>query len=230
MPRPPRDSDDLDHVIGQVSDALDELEVVEGPDRDALLGSLREVLGALGGLPPGAVEVRALGLEAEPDMPVVRVVTGGRGDDEAPAVGPRADLRLAHLGLAHLGLAEEDVSDPDSESLDADGAFGASFPEQLDATLHMVRLARRHRDDPLPDPPGQIRLTPPAGREAVQTVFVGSQRRTYRLRCVSGVLAVDADARRIGELTPGQTVDVEARQLQVCATEPSEGRYIRLRS
>ncbi|GDX83123.1 hypothetical protein LBMAG42_49340 [Deltaproteobacteria bacterium] len=194
--------------------------MVEGPDRDALLGSLREVLGALGGLPAGAVEVHTLDSLSEPDIPVVRVVTGGRGDDDGPAFGPRADLRLA----------EEDSSDPDSESVDVDGAYGESLPEQLDATLRMVRLARRHRDDPLPDPPGQIRLSPVDGHEAVQTVFVGSQRRTYRLRCVSGVLLVEADTRRVGRLTPGQTVDVEARQLQVAATEPSEGRYIRLRT
>lgn len=210
MPRPPRDTDDLGHVLGQVSDALDELEVVEGPDRDALLGSLRDVLGALGGLPTGAVEVHAFELPGEPDIPVVRVVTGGRADDDCATAGPRADLRLA----------DEDTSDPDSESL----------PEQLDATLRMVRLARRHRDDPLPDPPGQIRLAPVGGHEAVQTVFVGGQRRTYRLRCVSGVLLLEADARRVGVLMPGQTVDIEARQLQVAATEPSEGRYIRLRT
>lgn len=208
----PRDPDDVDEVLGQVSDALDELEVVQGAERDALLESLRGVLGSLD-LPLSHVEVRTF-LADDPEPPV-SLLQGGRPNDAPDPTGPRPSLRLAE---------PEDVGDPDSEGA---GAFGPG----ASAHVRLLRPKRPRADDVLPEPPGQIRLAPAAGAaRAVQPIFQGRRPRSYRVRCVEGQLYVEADGHALAPLGPGQTVDVEAQALQVWSDAPCEGRYIRLRS
>lgn len=207
----PRDPDDVDEVLGQVSDALDELEVVRGAERDALLESLRGVLGSLGELPLSHVEVRTV----LADEPQVSVLPGGRDDGAPEAEGPRPSLRLAE---------PEAADDPDSEGA---GAFGPG----VSAHVRLLRPERPREDDALPEPPGQIRLAPASGSaRAEQPIFRGRRARAYRVRCVQGRLHLEVDGHALPPLGPGQTVDVEAMALQAWADAPCEGRYIRLRS
>ncbi len=197
MPGPPRDPDDLSEVMGQVVEALDDIDFVDGPGRDALIGSLREALGALGNLPIGSFEVRTI--ELEPDIPVVRVIDGGRGDESVvPSTSPRPELRLA-------------------PQEDSEGPQRRSRPPRY-----------RLRSELIHEPTGDIRLTPKEGGDATQTLYFGTTKRTHRVRCAVGRFDVEADGAWVCSLAAGQTVDVEAAQLQVCAAEPSEGRYMRL--
>ncbi len=220
MPRPPRDPDDLDDVLGQVSDALDELEVVEGDDREALLGSLREVLGALGGLPLRGVEVHALRIadpteEAAGAPPAVRLVDGGLAHDAPIGEGPRPELRLA----------EEDCGDPDTHPHAADPDVSPG-----PASTHPVKVLRigRPRGGDLGEPLGEITLSPAPEQELGQVLFVGTRARAYRVRCLAGELTVHAGQSPVATLLPGQTVDVEARRIRVSARAPAHGRYLRL--
>jgi hypothetical protein len=217
MPRPPREPGDLDDVLGQVSDALDELEVVDGADREALLGSLREVLGALGGLPLRGVEVHTVFAE-EPasERPSVRLVDGGLASDAPAAAGRRPELRLA----------EEDCGDPDTHSEGPDPDLGLPLPAEVAAKVRVLTLGRI--EDDVGEPLGHIRLDPPEGGEIGQVLFVGSRARTYRVRCLTGALTVHASRTALATLAPGQTMDVEARRIRVSAAAPAEGRYLRL--
>lgn len=196
----PREPDDLDDVIGQVSVALDELEVVQGADRDALLESLRDVLGAME--VPGR----------PPTEPQVAVLDGGRDPDSARAPGARGRLKLAPAG----GAAAESPPRVARFASVRVQAAGRDFPS----------LA----GEPLSEPPGRIVLTLRAGASrAEQPIFQGRRPRTYRVRCVDGALHVDADGHALPPLAPGQTVDVEAQSLRVWSDAPCEGRYLRLR-
>lgn len=197
MPRPPRDPDDLSEVMGQVVEALDDIDFVHAADREALIGSLRDALGALGNLPLESIEIRTV--EFGPDIPVVRVIDGGRGDESAvPVTSKRPALRLAPQD-------------------DTEGAPRRNRPPR-----------HRVRKDVIPEPTGDIRLSPSEGGDATQTLYFGTTRRTHRVRCVAGRFDVEVDGAWVCSLAAGQTVDVEATQLQVCAAEPSEGRYMRL--
>lgn len=84
MPRT-TDDDIWNEVMGQVADALDELDL--GETRDALLGGVRDALLAVSD---------ELSFE-EDDGPVVTVIDGGRDDDATEEVGEREppDLRVA---------------------------------------------------------------------------------------------------------------------------------------
>jgi hypothetical protein len=201
MPKPPREPDDLDAVMDRVADALDELEVVDGQERDALMADLREALGALDGLPLGAVEIRAERAPPELEPPAIAVLEGGRPAESGPDVDsppPRASLQLA-----------PPVEDGEGEPDDPDTA-GA--------------------DSTLSEPPGSIHLVPKTGAPATQAVFLGAQARAYRLRGLAGQMRVHVDDLPPVDLADGQTLDVEGRYIRVSAAVPTAGRYIRLRS
>ncbi len=222
MAHTPRPPDDFDGVIDQVADALDELEIVEGPERNALLENLREVLGALDGL--GVASVTVQGFEPEFEPPDIAVFQGGRAEGDAPMEpARRAELRIApDADPGPLGDSEEGVHDADTE-----GAGGRQFPG---LALRRVALPPRRSDPPLHEPPGAILLGPEPGGTAGQTLLLGTETRAYRIRCTRGILGVRVDGAPPFPLLPGQTADVEGRHLAVTAEEASEGRYIRLRS
>ncbi len=202
----PRDPDDIEEVLGQVESALDELEIVDGDERDALLTSLRDVLGSLGDLPLTTVEVRTVRLQPQVATPSVSLLDGGRNDDDVVDVGARPALRLAN---------------------EADSALS-------EAVVEAGGQSRRPRtQDTFPEPPGHIRFPAP-GEMADQPIFQGNRARTYRVRCLAGSLAVRVDDAVLAPLRAGQTVDVEGRRISVSAvastSDAAEGRYIRLRS
>ncbi len=207
----PRDPDDLDEVLGQVESALDELEIVDGDERDALLTSLRGVLGSLGDLPLTTLEVRAVRLQPEAASPSVSLLEGGRADDDVVTGGrARPALRLA--------------DDAEGAPIGADSDFSAQF---------RIARPRARPTDTIPEPPGQI-CFPAKDETAHQPIFQGSRARTYRVRCLTGSLAVRVDEDVLPPLRAGQTVDVEGRRISVSAVastpDAAEGRYIRLRS
>ncbi|MSQ03812.1 MAG: hypothetical protein EXR71_18315 [Myxococcales bacterium] len=208
----PRDPDDFDDVLGQVESALDELEIVDGDERDALLTSLRGVLGSLGDLPLATLDVRTVRLPAERSPPpAVSLLDGGRGDDDsATDARVRPTLRLAG-----------DAEDAPVQGAGRNLKFAAHF--------HRSR-PRGPPPDSLPEPPGQIRFSD----DTDQPIFQGNRARTYRVRCLTGSFAVRVDDAVLPPLRAGQTVDVEGRRISVRAVTTSadaaEGRYIRLRS
>ena len=230
MPGPPRDPEDWDDVMGRVSDTLDELAMVEGPERDALLGSLRQVLGALGDLPIDSVEVRAVrvdedGVEQELDVappvrPNVTLVEGGRDDDAPASDSPRPELRVESGGDAGwpVEIAATLSAQIGREEMGAD---------MLDSQPTKVRVSGP-RTRAATDAWSMIRLDPDLGREAWQTVFAGRQPRAYRLQCSSGELRVFVDGEPVTELAKGQSVDVEGSLVRVSSEVVVRGRYLRL--
>jgi len=220
MPRPPRDPDDLDAVMHQVADALDQLEVVDGAERTALMTELRGVLSALDGLPIGAVEIRTIAARPELEPPSIAVLDGGRGENDSDGdpltpMPPRPPLRLA----------PDHDEDPDTAGLLARALHAPGTVQ-----MRRVSIGARRNESPLSEPPGSVHLAPEPGQECFQSVFVGPRARVYRLRTLSGVLRVHVDGESVAELHAGQTLDVEGRHLQVSSSEAAEGRYIRLRS
>ena len=89
MGGPPDDRDGVDDVLDQVEQALDQLRLGDGEARDALMEGVREALSELG-----------LGGAGAPD---IRVMDGGRGEDDPTSEAPTPDLRVAGEGVAGEG-------------------------------------------------------------------------------------------------------------------------------
>ena len=227
MPGPPRDPEDWDDVMGRVSDTLDELSVVDGPERDALFGSLRQVLGALGDLPIDSIEVRAvrIGDNAVSDevayRPNVTLVDGGRDDDAPSTDTPRPELRVQSGGESGWPV-EENVPATVGEA-----PAGAALDSHSPA-VRVTRMSGPRLRASAGDAWSMIRLDPEVGREAWQTVFAGREVRPYRLQCSSGDLRVFVDGEPVTELASGQSVDVEGTLVRVSAEVVVRGRYLRL--
>jgi hypothetical protein len=215
MAQTPRPPDELDGVIDQVADALDELEIVEGAERNALLSNLRDVLGALDGFGTATLTVHAEAPEPEP--PDISVLEGGRSEETA-AGASRARLRIAPD--ADPGPAEEGVRDEDTQ--------GSGAREHTRLSVRRFPLPPRRSEPPLNEPPGAILLVPAVAGAAEQTLLLGSELRAYRIRCTHGEMQVLVDDAPAFSLVAGQTVDVEGRRLRVAAAGAAEGRYIRL--
>lgn len=196
---------DLDDVVVRVNAALDELDVVDGPERDALVSSLRAALGALGPVDVHDIEVRAVPVEA----PAVEVVEGGRASAE-PSAGPRPPLRVAPPGPAE-GDADDD---------------NPAEAERRQARRRAVRVVRVGQAAPTVVPPGSGRILLAAGEW--QTVFAGLAPQTYRLECRAGRLGLYTEGEPVCELRAGQCVDVEASFIRVNAEQGADGWYTRL--
>lgn len=232
MPGPPRDPEDWDDVMGRVADTLDELSVVDGPERDALFGSLRQVLGALGDLPIDSIQVRTVrmddlgpghpiltSMDETPVRPTVTLVEGGRDDDSPASNAPRPELRVQSGGDSGWPME----ADANLSSGEAQVALDLNPPGVRVARMSGPRL-RASAGDAW----SMIRLDPDQGREAWQTVFAGREVRPYRLQCSSGELRVFVDGEPITELASGQSVDVEGKLVRVSAEMVVRGRYLRL--
>ena len=197
----PNEPPDIDEVVVRVNEALDELDVVAGPERDALLSSLRAALGALGDIELDSVEVRAVPVEVPVEVPSVEVVTGGRGDDPR-SEGPRPALRVARP------VVEEGEPVPTAER-----------PPRRRA-VQVVSVA----PEELPEAPvasGRFALA--AGEW--QTVFHGAGPRCYRLGCRAGRVGIYAEGEPSCELRAGQTVDIEASLIRLNAEGVGKGWY-----
>lgn len=215
MAQTPRPPDELDGVIDQVADALDELEIVDGAERNALLSNLRDVLGALDSFGTATLTVHTEA--AEPEPPDISVLEGGRSETQAVAAS-RARLRIAPD--ADPGAADEGVRDEDTQ--------GTGAREQTRLSVRRLPFPARRPEPSLNEPPGAILLVPAVAGAAEQTLLLGSERRAYRIRCTQGEMQVLVDDAPAFSLAVGQTVDVEGRRLRVAAAAAAEGRYIRL--
>ncbi len=192
-------------VVSQVADALTDLNLQDGPLRDALLDGLRSALGQVAGTP--------IDVDAAP--PEVVVVEGGRAED-APATpseppplrvaddptdeDPTADLRTR---VRVVRLSPELDDEPDDE------------PDWLSAPITAE---------------GRIRVGDPAGAHPWQTVLRATEHRAYRLNCDRGTLEIFLEGEPAERLGCGQTVDVEAKLIRVRAAGPkgADGSYVRL--
>lgn len=213
----------------QVADALDELEVVDGNEREALLENLREVLGALDGVTVESVQINALQMfpaTAPLEPPDIAVLEGGRSADDLEGAST-----ATQRGALRLAPDEDRTGEAPGNSSGHDDDTAGALADLLPGMAHRrVSVSSRRPEPTLGEPPGNLSLLPEPGVAAEQTVFLGETARAYRLRVLRGVLTVRVDAHAPLELRPGQTVDVEGRNLRVSALEPAEGRYIRLRS
>ena len=61
-----------------------------------------------------------------------------------------------------------------------------------------------------------------------QQILYGITNQLYRVYCVDGLLAVYADQNKTALLHPGQSIDVEAKQITVKGEESSTGSYDRV--
>jgi hypothetical protein len=189
--------DTFDEVLRQVEDALDHLQLGDGPTKDALLSGVRAALEELG--------PDALGVDLEATIadgaPGVHVVDGGRDPQGPPSPGLRPDLRVADAG--------SDMVDDDAAGFDA-------------PNVRVVRVTRRAegRAQGL----GRVVL---GSADAWQTIFRGAVSRRYRIRCDRGALQVALDGALVEELVAGQTSDFEGALVRVQArgSDGAEGAY-----
>ncbi len=109
---PPHD-DPWSDVVSQVSDALSELNLQDGPLRAALLDGLRTALDQAG-------------LSSGDAVPEVTVVEGGRPESEPPTPSQKPELRVAddpteeelpevraHVRVVHMGSEPDGLDEPD---------------------------------------------------------------------------------------------------------------------
>lgn len=219
---PPRDPPDddmrLDEVVGRVGEALDELHVVDGAERDALLGSIREALASLGPVSIDGFEVRAVpAVDLPSGPPPVQLVEGGRDSDE-PSTGPRPELRVA----------------PEPEDTEESAVDGSAAPEPepgradpAPSVARSVSVLRIGGKVPRQPEVGVVRV--PGG--AWQSILAAQRPRAYRVGCTQGGLHVYVDGEPTCELGAGQSVDVEGAVLRVQGAAdpgPSTGWYTRL--
>ncbi len=189
-----------------MGDALDELHVVDGAERDALLVGIREALASLGPVSIDGFEVHAVSApDAPAGPPPVQLVEGGRESDE-PTPGPRPELRVA----------------PQPEEPEA--AAPGELPPPLARPVSVVRLGTRSAR---PGDAGVILVSPGEW----QSLLAARRPRSYRVGCREGRLHVYADGEATCEIGAGQTVDVEGSVLRVHAPGhqgASTGWYTRL--
>jgi len=204
--RPP---DHFDEVLRKVEDALDHLQLGDGPTKDALLNDVRA---ALEELVPEGLDVEIHATISDPDAaPSVHVVDGGRDPEGPPSPGSRPDLRVADPSAADSAVGE--LPPGLSDSL----GFDASSP-----SVRVVRVTRRAEG--ASHHGGSVSLSSP---DTWQTVFRGTAPRRYRIRCDRGAIHVALDGALVEELQPGQTSDFEGALIRVIARsgEGAEGAY-----
>ena len=75
-----------------------------------------------------------------------------------------------------------------------------------------------------------IRVGAPGSAHARQTIFRGEIARSYRLFCDEGQLMISLDGQPADQLHRGQSMDIEARLIRVCAGTDAgaTGRFVRL--
>jgi hypothetical protein len=196
--RPPRDPDDLslgglvDEVVSQVKVALDEADVTAGRSRDMLIDGLRDVLEAM--------DPASLARKRRPTAPDVEVVQGGRSDDAPPTEGLKPDLKVAEPEE----VAEtEDVAAPNNQDTTAS-------PKVV--TRVVVKKSTPSAGQGRP----RVHL-PESG--AWRSLFRGTVARAYRLHAVSGSVRVQLNGMPADVLEEGDSLDVEARVVQVSARD-----------
>ena len=205
--RPPKDPA-VEDILAQVKAALAEVGIEGRAAQEALVDGVREAL--------HTVRELGFGLEQEPPVPSagrpdVTVVPGGRSDaseaDSPPR--PRPDLRVAEL--------------PEEEELEEDGAASSIL---RDVRVRIIRSGGDQVDLGHLGFEGQILLGPGAR----QDLFIGGTARPYRIAVDAGQLSVSLDGAPSATLGAGQTLDVEARVIQVHALSDAtaKGRYRRL--
>lgn len=182
--------DPSDPLLAGIEEALGKLGINEEGARRSLLEGVREALGEF-------IEVDGSPLQ-------VRVIDGGRGEEDDDEDAPRApgpDLRIAEAG------EEEDLGP---------------------TRVRVVRVGAPQAQEPPPlGAEGRIRIE---ANDAAphQTVYRGDAIRAYRICCDHGSLEVSVDGSHAGMLSVGQSLDVEGRVVRVHSNSVTTGRYIRL--
>ncbi len=222
-----RTPDHFDEVLRQVEDALDHLQLGDGPTKDALLSGVRAALEELG---PDALGVDLEATLSDLDVsPGVHIVDGGRDPGGPPTPGLKPDLRVADPSAANPSAGDL----LDEGGFDAGGAsdrdavgYGAGGYDAVDEaggpSVRVIRVTRRAEG--ISHNTGHVSLGVP---DAWQTVFRGNTPRRYRIRCDRGGIQVALDGALVEELQPGQTSDFEGTLVRVLARseEGAEGAY-----
>ena len=171
--------------------------------------------------------LRALGLR---DPSADGVLTGLR-DALRKLVDDRTDDQPS---IVVLGSDRRTPEGPDLRVVDTEEAERiqqASAPEDQ-VQVRVFRAAHLASDEPRGVISGQgaILARYIDGERPWQTVYRGESARPYRLACDAGQLELAVDGSTVERMTPGQTVDVEARTIRVRAASSGDatGRYVRL--
>jgi hypothetical protein len=190
--RPPRDPDDLS-LGGLVDEVVSQVKVALD-EADVTAGRSRDML--IDGLRDvlEAMDPASLARKRRQTAPDVEVVQGGRSDDAPPTDGLKPDLKVAE---------PEEVAGPKNQ--------GASAAPKV-VTRVVVKKSTPSAGQGRP----RVHL-PESG--AWRSLFRGTVARAYRLHAVSGSVRVQLNGMPADVLEEGDSLDVEARVVQVCARD-----------
>ncbi|MCB9743952.1 MAG: hypothetical protein H6741_35490 [Alphaproteobacteria bacterium] len=179
--------DPSDPLLAGIEEALGKLGISEEGARRSLLEGVREALGEF-------IEVDGAPMQ-------VRVIDGGRAEDDDAPRPPAPDLRIAEVG------DDEDLGPTRVRVV----RVGAPQAQELPPLVSEGRI-RIEANDAAPH----------------QTIYRGEAIRAYRVCCDQGSLEVSVDGTHAGMLGVGQSLDVEGRVVRVHSNSVGTGRYIRL--
>ncbi len=209
MAEPPDGDDTWSSLRDQVEEALRKAGLGDRHLDEAVVQAMEQAFSALGSLTEDT--------EVSPSSPDVTVVEGGRRDDQPPAPGDPPELRLAPQTASDT---HDDLGTGDTKirvtvhRLDRDGRRRSN----TDTTAK--RKERRLLVQ------GRIQVAP----EGHQTIFRGSESRSYRLHCNEGTLRITLDGLPAESLSAGQSMDVDAALIRVSGADSASavGTYVRL--
>jgi hypothetical protein len=222
-------NDDIDDILDSIFD------VIDLPDA-RIKDKLRQ------GLARGLQVATELGqdvkveLVLDPGSPDVVVLDGGReptGEVErasADASEPRSDDTIPEgrptLSVHHREECEDIRGlDDFDDDFDAMGDFDDYLDDFEELRAGGVRVkvvdSRARGSGDAPVGAGRIDVS-----DDVQTLFRGANPAIYRVYCEDGELTVRLDGRSVETLSPGQSMDVESRRVQV--EGDGEGWYLKV--
>jgi len=209
MAEPPDGDDTWSSLRDQVEEALRKAGLGDRHLDEAVVQAMEQAFAALGSL--------SADTEVSPSSPDVTVVEGGRRDDQPPAPGDPPELRLATEAGAD---SHDDLGTGDTKvrvtvhRLDRDGRRRSNTDASAKRTDRRLLIQ------------GRIRVAP----DGHQTIFRGSESRSYRLLCNEGTLRITLDGLPAESLSAGQSIDVDAALIRVSGADGASaaGTYVRL--
>jgi hypothetical protein len=214
MSQPP-DDDTWKSVLGELNDALDSLNLRDGPERQSLLAGVKE---AMENIFEMGVDV-VVSTTVEPSTssgPSVVVLDGGKEkasaqtkDTNEKEEKPRVQFKV--------------VSEPAAAADNDDNSFSAT----TDIHVHRVdpRL-KRPSADASTAPLGTIVTRTEKGSPVWQTLYLGKNDESYRIFCEQGVLEVSADDLPNETVHPRQSIDLQAKRIQVRSLTQDDARGV----
>ncbi len=213
----PPDDDTWQSVLGELNDALDSLQLRDGPERQSLVEGVKEAMQSI--FEVGAEVIVSATVEQAPAAgPSVVVLDGGKdasakaGDTQQTTAKPKVRFKVV----------SETETATDEEST-TDSPLGAS------ADIHVYRADPRAAQTSVEAssvPLGTIVTQSDNGAPLWQTIYQGQDAHSYRVFCEQGTLEIVAGDLPAEIIRPHQSIDLQAKRIRVRSFTHDEARGV----